>query len=182
MLSYGCWCNFYADRHHVAKGLGRPLDGIDLACHHWQQCHQCTKMDDMDCVPLLVEYDLSITATKNSYGLINQKVSCEGSESGCAKWNCQCDANFAEQIVELVARGQFDAANSHSSEDFDSSRVCEWNGVYETHDECCGDYPKRFPFSTDYGNRACCVAKTFNLAEGVCCQDGSISSNQRSIQ
>ena len=85
MLSYGCWCNFYTDRHHVEKGLGRPLDGIDLACHHWQQCHQCTKMDDMDCVPLLVEYDLSITATKNSYGLINQKVSCEGSESGCAK-------------------------------------------------------------------------------------------------
>ena len=177
MLSYGCWCNLYKDRKHARKGLGRPLDAFDIACQHWQQCHQCTQMDDTDCTPLLVPYDLSFKKTINSYGITKQEVSCDKASDGCAHWNCQCDANLAKQMVTLVMRGEFDPRNVHSNPEFDASRQCEWTGNYETHDECCGTYPLRFPFSTGYGNRACCMNKTYNTAEGICCDDGVVSGS-----
>jgi len=178
MLNYGCWCNIHSDRQHAQKPLGHPIDGFDTACQHWQQCHKCTQMDDTDCIPLLVNYNFLIPSTTSSmYSSSQQDVSCLNSANGCARWNCECDAAFAKQLVSLVTRNEFDRNNAHSNSAFDSLRQCEWIGSFETHDECCGNYPLRFPFATQYGNRACCINKTYNVAEGVCCDDGQISGS-----
>lgn len=39
---------------------------------------------------------------------------------------------------------------------------------------CCGDHPTRFAYQTGYGNRECCVNKTYDPAILSCCADGSL--------
>ena len=40
--------------------------------------------------------------------------------------------------------------------------------------ECCGNYPDRFPFNSENGTRGCCHGKTFDSANLMCCVDGSV--------
>lgn len=42
--------------------------------------------------------------------------------------------------------------------------------------ECCGTFPKRFPFNTLGGDRQCCNGRTYNQAAGFqCCADSYVS-------
>ena len=71
-------------------------------------------MDDTDCPdPLLVDYDISVK--KSAYGVPTGEINCSDPNEGCAKWNCECDKNFAKQIVELVGRDEFDPSLVHAS-------------------------------------------------------------------
>ena len=40
--------------------------------------------------------------------------------------------------------------------------------------QCCGEYPTRFAYQTAFGDRECCVNKTFDPAILSCCADGSL--------
>lgn len=41
---------------------------------------------------------------------------------------------------------------------------------------CCGEYPKRFPFLTKGGQRACCNKRTYDTSRFECC-DGRVAVN-----
>ena len=38
-------------------------------------------------------------------------------------------------------------------------------------DECCGEYPERYPFFSDYGNKGCCGQKTYYKSVLQCCKN-----------
>ena len=38
-------------------------------------------------------------------------------------------------------------------------------------DQCCGEYPTRFPFNSEDGSRACCGTKTYTIGQLECCGD-----------
>ncbi|CAG5086863.1 Oidioi.mRNA.OKI2018_I69.PAR.g11386.t1.cds [Oikopleura dioica] len=178
-LNYGCWCNVLHDRDHARKAFGKSLDSLDLACQHWEQCLKCTQMDDTDCQPLLTDYSV-LLGTQSSGSAYSPgstaTTSCDGNAEGCGKWACQCDARFAAQFVAAIREGDFDNANLHASNQWDQSAMCAWTGDYDTHDECCGEYPNRFPFATNFGQRACCHNKTYNTNDAMCCANGHIST------
>lgn len=178
-LNYGCWCNVLEDRSHARKAFGKSLDSLDLACQNWEQCLKCTQMDDTDCEPLLTDYSV-LLGTESSGGAYSPgstaTTSCDSNANGCGKWACQCDARFASQFVAAIREGDFNKANLHDSNKWDQSSMCAWTGDYDTHDECCGEYPKRFPFATNFGQRACCHNKTYNTNDAICCANGHIST------
>merc|ERR1719433_1131867 len=39
--------------------------------------------------------------------------------------------------------------------------------------DCCGAFPARFPYKVNNGNRACCIATTYNTQLLECCPNGS---------
>ncbi|CBY09754.1 unnamed protein product [Oikopleura dioica] len=178
-LNYGCWCNVLEDRSHARKAFGKSLDSLDLACQNWEQCLKCTQMDDTDCEPLLTDYSV-LLGTVSSGGAYSPgstaTTSCDSNANGCGKWSCQCDARFASQFVAAIREGDFNKVNLHDSNKWDRSSMCAWTGDYDTHDECCGEYPKRFPFATNFGQRACCHNKTYNTNDATCCANGHIST------
>ena len=68
-----------------------------------------------------------------------------------------------------VASGSGPEAGSESTSESNSKEIV-----------CCGNYPTRFPFNTQNGNRACCEAEdetgvTYNSNLYECCA-GSLSS------
>ena len=40
---------------------------------------------------------------------------------------------------------------------------------------CCNDYPNRYPYKLNNGNRACCVDTTYNTNVLECCANGSLN-------
>lgn len=162
-LNYGCWCNM-RNPDKSTKGKGQPLDLIDEACQAWHRCTTCARMDDMDCTPISQTYSFSLTGKYN-----NPTVTCNESGENCANWTCQCDVTLAQTLVGLVKSGAFSKKYSHDSGVFKQKQMCYWTGDFETQDECCGQYPVRFPYASNFGSRECCGSKTFQTDKHECC-------------
>ena len=167
VFNYGCWCNMNNGLDHVQKGKGQPLDAIDEACQAWHRCTTCIRMDDTDCVPLNEKYDF-LTGSK-----YNPQVSCTDNPSGCADWSCQCDVHFVKSVIDLINQDQFQPTLSHTNKSWNSGQ-CKWEGNFETQDECCGEFPSRFPFASNFGSRACCGNKTYQTETHDCCDGDKI--------
>jgi len=41
--------------------------------------------------------------------------------------------------------------------------------------DCCGDYPARFPYKLNNGNRACCVDTTYSVSVLECCPNNALA-------
>lgn len=50
-----------------------------------------------------------------------------------------------------------------------NSNGAGWSGGSAPEKECCGTFPKRFPFNTLGGIRECCNDRTYNTAIASCC-------------
>ena len=59
---------------------------------------------------------------------------------------------------------------------FDKESNCKIVGSNNKTDEkkCCGDYPLRFPYRPNNGERGCCVDRTYPSSLMSCCVDGSV--------
>ena len=97
-------------------------------------------MDDTECTPLTQGYKF---LSGNKY---SQKVTCKKNSAGCAAWACECDVTLAETVANLMKEGAFDIKMAHNTGEFDSDAICHWEGDFDVHDECCGEYPDRLLF------------------------------------
>lgn len=63
--------------------------------------------------------------------------------------------------------------NKHSN-GFDPKEMCLGKvGNGESEKDCCGKYPKRFPFKMMEGERGCCGHRTYNTFALECCDEDS---------
>ena len=104
----------------------------------------------------------------------SKTYSCPGAPGSCGHNSCQCDVTLAEDLSDLADEysDEFHAVKGY----FDHTSKCYAGGNAgpRTIDECCGEYPNRFPFSSEGGNRGCCGGKTFDSGNLMCCSDGTI--------
>lgn len=157
MLEYGCWCNLLDEE--LIQGVGDAVDDLDSACRAWRRCLYCTRIDDTDCNPKTTSYDLFWDYEENTYN-------CEKNK-GCAERVCQCDSYLAQELASMAAK-----FNEKLSKEggFRKSRECSWKAHdWAPPDECCGEYPSRFPYNSNFGETQCCSKQVYQPGKGLCC-------------
>lgn len=156
------------------------------------------------CDPTTVQYN-SIFNGLNVYSMEEETIASEclrrNPDNLCSSSTCAVESLFIKSYMKYaVGGGTFDTSLKHEN-GFDSQGTCahlpqksteiiESNGLESTdvtntsqtsktaqtaERSCCGQYPKRYPFHTYNGDRACCVNKTYNSILNQCCEDGSVS-------
>ena len=84
------------------------------------------------------------------------------------------EITFHYRVAEIVMGSPIDQSLRHDS-GFEPSVTClpqtKGNGRGLRPDECCSEYPFRFPYSSDSGSRNCCGSKTYNQATLECCDE-----------
>jgi len=190
---YGCYCFAKGPKELlIDAGNGKPMDGADNACRHHLQCHSCAKLDfDEKCD---VTDGYKFTAKEDEVTGIRW-IQCLNQEGSCKRAICECDKALAYDLADAETEwnilhharwGQFDAAlncERHQPGGRDGAmrqeKLSEPSGP-----ECCGEYPRRFPFHADdgYGNiHKCCVSsdgygRSFNPNRLDCCSNGSLKT------
>jgi hypothetical protein len=190
---YGCYCFAKGPKELlIDAGNGKPMDGADNACRHHLQCHSCAKLDFDDKCDVTDGY--KFTAKEDEVTGIRW-IQCLNQEGSCKRAICECDKALAYDLADAETEwnilhharwGQFDAAlncERHQPGGRDGAmrqeKLSEPSGP-----ECCGEYPRRFPFHADdgYGNiHQCCVSsdgygRSFNPNRLDCCSNGSLKT------
>jgi len=171
---YGCWC--YFDDNH-GRGKASPIDVVDEMCKILHDGYECAMRDAEDegttCIPWEVQYDAALGGNDED----DMFVQCTAANSGnnCAIRACTIEGTFVANLLDVfVSGGQINPANQHEN-GFDPAVECitKKNGGGPTNKECCGQYPSRFPFKTQGGDRKCCGNRTYNSLTLKCCDSGS---------
>ena len=197
--NYGCWC-YFQDNH--GKGKGSPMNAVDEQCKILQDGYSCIVMDyeasheegkGGGCVPWEVKYTsatgLGMLANSNfdeegddetnsatlEYAL-RKKCRKANRNSNCAARACVVENYFVLSMVKLFLNGTvFDPSLLHELGHFDPNVMCTIkSGHFYSEKKCCGDYPIRFPYKTNGGDRGCCAGNTFNSVIMDCCEDGEV--------
>lgn len=177
---YGCYC--FAKAPFNLKdnaGNGKPMDQADNACRKHSRCHTCAGKDfgDDKC-DLFRTYKFSATedpVTKERH------ITCLNEPGSCKRAVCECDVQLAYDLRDAEMSwnilhhkrwGKFNQDNclAHNQGGRDGSFRSE--KFSEPTQECCGEYPFRFPFHPDDGHgniRNCCNGKTYNPNVLECC-------------
>ncbi|CAG5106652.1 Oidioi.mRNA.OKI2018_I69.chr1.g2938.t1.cds [Oikopleura dioica] len=130
-------------------------------------CYRCIGMD-YGCDPLNSAYTVVIDA--DSY-----ELTCEQNTDPCALNACMCDLDLVNNLVQNIAEEGSNLNGLTEATGFDTQARCiPGNNPGPKADQCCGEYPKRFPFSDNYGQRGCCSGKTYNTNTLECCAGGEI--------
>ena len=150
--NYGCHC--FPDGSKAAGGSGPAQDQYDLQCRKLAQCHRCIEMDYPTDITDLWNADIG----KYRWNLDNSgSISCAGNTDEHKRDLCQCDADFATELGKIWFDGNFNFTiwenRNNGQYNFDYEGVCKKQGGQIT-DNCCGDYPKRYPY--DSLLRVCC--------------------------
>lgn len=135
--AYGCHCFILGDRPMSDMGKGAPLDDLDKTCKQYKECLLCARMQYGDeCIGEAVKY---------TYGTKKNEIVCKdnparGSDSGCKRKLCECDAMFAKNHVGVkeVFDQDFHAFWSTLPDGgFDQDKYCVRHpGDFDP--ECCG--------------------------------------------
>lgn len=129
---------------------------------------------------------------------------CEAlNENGCTVTACMIDSYFMAELLKMFIANDFDPALLYGAggpmdavfrhdNGFDPVDGCRAGGAggaqinggtggshvpapgTSNERQCCGEYPTRFAYQTAFGDRECCVNKTFDPAILSCCADGSL--------
>ena len=165
VLQYGCWCQLLGD-YRESVNHGAPVDDLDMACRSWRKCNECTGIDMEGCPGIEMDYG-------NPYLLGNGKFSCHHTDHQCAQAACECDVELVDQLTTLIQ--DYNPLYSSSEASFDPVESCHstvnGNGLGGDDLECCGEHPKRFPYSTQGNTRGCCAGKTYSKDSLMCCND-----------
>jgi len=181
---YGCYCFTKAPFNLKDNaGNGTPMDSADNACRKHGRCHMCATKDfGEDKCDLFRSYRFEATedpVTKNRH------ITCLNEPGSCKRAVCECDVQLAYDLRDAEMSwnilhhkrwGMFNQDNClvHAGTGRDASLRSEKFG--EPVQECCGNYPFRFPYHPDdgYGNiRKCCNGKPYNPNILECC-DGEV--------
>lgn len=154
------------------KGRGSPVDNIDRICKVLADGYACAKIDseEKNCVPWEVDY-------VEGYNSKHPEVTChEVNEAhSCAAYACIAEGVFIVEVVNAYfgSLGKIDMGHSHYN-GFDADSNCGVvNFEREENDErareCCGNWPRRYPFRTFNNHRACCGETTYDTTMFQCC-------------
>jgi hypothetical protein len=164
VLSSGCWCNMIGN---YEKRKGQPVGSLDISCRAQNHCYRCIGMD-FGCDPLNSPY--TVVIDPDSY-----ELTCEQNTNPCALNACLCDLDFINNIIQNISEEGSNVSGLTESGGFNTLATCVGSGSGGPKaEQCCGDFPKRFPFSDNYGQRSCCAGKTFNTNTLECCAGGEI--------
>ena len=162
-VNYGCYCI------DSKWSKGEPVDNIDKSCKAHKKCFECNKLDfikedgSSSCDPAKQQYTFNVTSFEDG----TRKIYCLNELGTCRRAVCECDRQLSEDIAR-----QEDSYQDQYREKFDHDGICKHtdmgNGVPRL-DACCGDYPKRFPFSVSEGSKQCCKS------DGVEDRNGMVS-------
>lgn len=177
-MSYGCHCNVGG-----AKGRGGAVDEIDEACRANTQCRACTEIDWSSCPPQSA-YFVNGWASNNVDGIV-----CVDQENSCSRALCECDLELVRSIVNNSKKWR---RNRHQKYGFDTAEECDATTAGASAlsarglnrapsnapivpDSCCGNYPSRFPYSSN-AFRACCAGsgRIYNTLTHDCCPSGDV--------
>jgi len=165
VLSSGCWCNMI---NNYDKRKGHPVGTMDTACRAHSHCYKCINMD-FECTAIDSAYQVFVDPETNDF-------TCEKNTNPCAIRACECDVELVNNLVTTVGEEAQNIAALTEYGGFDPSTQCiaGGGGSGGKPDQCCGEYPKRFPFYSDFGARGCCAGKTFNANSLECCAGGDV--------
>ena len=109
----------------------------------------------------LITDDDIIQACQTEIGTVN-----------CAYRACVVETKFIRFLAEWASSNQPDDTQYHAIRgQFDPSVSCQVSttGTRIGQKECCGDYPIRFPYWPNGGERSCCNGVTYNAQYRQCC-------------
>ena len=150
LLSSGCWCQLLS-ANFINSNRGEPVNALDAACRKWHKCNQCTAIDDGSCLGYQHNYGNA------EFDSSSKEYSCPSDLSFCQRNACSCDVALATELADLS--GEYDEAYG---ENFDVAECPTGNGNGTPNrqvDQCCGQYPERFPYASENGIRGCCNGK-----------------------
>ena len=173
--NYGCWCHF---GDNLMEGHGPPVNIFDSICKDFQRCLRCARYDghqeNFECNPIVQTY-----TTGGGPDFISQCT--EGNpDNQCAVYVCSCEQTIIAEIMELAflphnPQNEYTDVYLHSngwSYD-DNCPTVSTNPAMGK--DCCGYYPKRFPYSLGNPGKACCGNSTlYNPNHQDCCNDNSV--------
>lgn len=163
VLSSGCWCHL-----NQLNKIGSPADAIDSHCQNWVKCHECISMDSNgQCASNDQSYKIDISSDIQTFF-------CSATNSDCQMNACQCDVHLVEQIISDLSSWSSQNAVVNGFSLVNSCQPKVNHGQNPSPLNCCGEYPKRFPFRTKNGKRDCCSGKTYDTRVLSCCMDGEM--------
>ncbi|CAG5103324.1 Oidioi.mRNA.OKI2018_I69.chr1.g719.t1.cds [Oikopleura dioica] len=183
-FNYGCHCFKDNGKDYLKNPtFGKPRDRSDQVCQDHQKCHHCIKLD----------YGHQCKATKGYKfearmdSLTGVKyIQCEDKEGSCEKNLCECDKALAYDLADT--QGIWSLANHVEWGAFKGDQSCEkWTPpkvqlksarlmaqLNPAKHECCGEYPRRFPYVADNGEgveKKCCAGSVFSPDSHECCDE-----------
>jgi hypothetical protein len=158
--------------HMGANGAG--IDDLDVACGNLHKAYNCIVMDHADGIlndprpdSDLASQNCGKTTTFNYHVDVNGDIVC-GPSANNANWvarddkNCQLAAceierEFAQLAAQFIGSDprqfRLDRRRSHYKLGDNGDAQCVKQAARP--DDCCGDYPFRYPFQST--TRQCCV-------------------------
>jgi len=175
MDNYGCWC--YLEENHN-KGKGEPVDALDEACKAMSQGYECAIHDGdaagEPCVPWEVLYTSATPMSPGGGSLITECTTLNPGND-CAIRACAIEGQFINDVLEAFMTGHsLNQVNKHSNGfDLGVCKTSHGSGGDGSGKDCCGEYPRRFPFRVLSGTRGCCGNKTYDAMTMQCCDEES---------
>lgn len=178
---YGCWCNF----DNQKNGKGVPVDEYDTICKTLFDNYHCIEMDqeaENDVCDLEnQEYTSALGSGQFDITISSERLIYEcqvaNPNNNCGMRLCIAEGNFVIGMLKLPFQQLIfpDSFSFGHGNGFDVNS-CSFGGIaVESEVSCCGQLPKRFPYRTLDGGRACCNGRTYNTITATCCQDGTVS-------
>jgi hypothetical protein len=172
--NYGCYCWIDGVDAGVIGG-GKTKDMTDHHCKELYRCYKCVNIDyDKNYTDVSYNVDLSVDETGA------RSIDCKVNGKQDAENICECDKRFAENIANVKRECAAGAADNEkhgpycmteelrtitgkrtdNGQDgtFDSRNTCEKQFPDHTKDQCCGLYPNRLPYDTNFAE--CCQLGT----------------------
>ena len=153
---HGCWCNF---GEHLMQGHGPPVNTFDAICKDFSRCLKCARFDgkkeNFGCDPVVQTYQTGAGPD------FVTKCSAGNPDDQCAVYVCSCESTIIAEIMDLAFQPHT-PENEYSDEflhsnGFEYDSMCPVAAVtFDEGNDCCGVYPKRFPYALGNPSKTCC--------------------------
>lgn len=197
--NYGCYCWIDGLDSGVIGG-GKTKDMSD---HHCKELYRCYKCVNMDYAKNYTDVDYTVDFTSGSG---ERQLDCTVNSKQDAENICECDKRFAKDIAATQQSCKANAADNSQfgaycideqwrttkgkvlgtdqDGEFEPHGMCDKNFHNHNKDECCGIYPNRYPYDSNF--KECCqedqidgngdVTLAFNLMKSGECEeaDGTV--------
>lgn len=157
---YGCHCAVEGP-HNLLAGQGRALDEIDTACRRHKDCMACALQDfDQSVCPWWKPYKMDAMIDDETG---EKHLVCRDAPGYCKRSLCECDVQLARDLYE--ERNNYNRELHHRFGSIEPNVQCKavnrGKSVSAGPQQCCGNYPTRFPFQPT--KRECCDGKVSAL-------------------
>jgi len=173
--NYGCYCWINGVGNGVVGG-GKTKDMSDHHCKELYRCYKCVNIDyaqNYTDVDYVVDFN-----TQNG----QRNLDCTVNSKQDAENICECDKRFAANIAATQQscksgandNEQFGAycmdeqwrttsgkvLDSGEAGPFNPSKMCDKRKMNHEKDHCCGIYPNRYPYDSNF--KECCQEDIFD--------------------